>query len=397
MDEVVIVSATRTALTNYGGSFRDVPVAKLASHVVTAVIERAGIDRNSVDAVVMGNVLQTSEAPNVARMAGIYSDIPPENFWGLTLNMQCGSGLDAINQCARLIQSGEITIGIAGGVEIMSRGPYVSYSHKWGRRIGNDVFFDYFDHTLQTVSTDKFGVITMSDTAENIANLHGISRRDQDEFAIRSHQRAVSAKNAGRFSKEIVPYELETKEKTVIDQDQRPRSDTTIEKISSLKPAFRADGTVTAANSSGINDGAAAVLMMSGMTAKKLGLKSLAKIKSFGLVGVAPSFMGLGPVNATKLALERANLQLDNIGLIELNEAFAAQALGCIRELNLNEERVNVNGGAIALGHPVGCIGTRIMVTLIHEMIRRNEQYGLATLCCGGGLGVATIIEQVRN
>lgn len=398
MSEIVIVSAARSAITNFGGPFKDISLAELSGQIIKEAIRRAGIKNDLVDHVIMGNVLQTSEAPNVARMAGLLAGIPPVSFAGMTLNFQCGSSLEAVNQAARLIELGECEIAVAAGVEIMSRSPFLLYNHRWGYKMGNDTLVDYFDHILSTVSTEVFGTCTMTQTAENLALQYGISRKDADEFALASHQKAVAAIQQGKFDEEIFPVEVPQSRgpALVVSKDERPRSDASLEKMAKLPLLLPGNGTVTAGNSSGINDGAAAVVVMSRAKANELGLTPLVSIRSFATAGVNPTIMGIGPVPAVRKALTKANLTLQDIGLVELNEAFAPQALAVIRELNVDLDRVNVNGGAVALGHPVGCSGTRILVTLIHEMQRRKTSLGLATLCCGGGLGVATIVENIH-
>jgi acetyl-CoA C-acetyltransferase len=396
MREVVIVSGVRTAQTKYGGAFKDIHPAKLSAIVIKEAIKRANISTDMVERIYFGNVIQTSEAPNVARLAVLYSGLPVTTP-ATTLNIQCGSGLEAINQCARSIMLGEGDIMVAGGVEIMSRSPYLMYNHRWGHKMGNDTIIDYFHDITITVSSDLYGVFGMAETAEKLAKEYKISRKDQDEFSLNSHMKAVKAINEGKFKKEIVPVEISQPKggKVIIDTDEHPRSDTSMERLSKLKPAFRTDGTVTAGNASGINDGAAALVIMSRDKGKELGIKPMARIVSFAQAGVHPTVMGIGPVPATERALKNANLKIDDIDLIELNEAFAAQALAVIKAFPFDINKVNVNGGAVALGHPVGCSGSRIMVTLLHEMERRNSKYGLATLCCGGGLGVSTIVERI--
>ncbi|MFZ3102974.1 MAG: acetyl-CoA C-acetyltransferase [Desulfitobacteriaceae bacterium] len=396
MTEIVIVSATRSAITNLGGPFRNISLADLAGKAVREAIRRAGIESNLVDHVIMGNVIQTSEAPNVARMAGLLAGIPPETFTGITLNFQCGSSLEAVNQAARLIELGECEIAVAAGVEIMSRSPFLMYNHRWGHKMGNDTLVDYFDDILTTVSTDLYGTFAVTQTAENLAQQYGINRKDADEFAVASHQKAVAAIQQGKFDDEIFSVEIPQSRgpALVISKDERPRSDTNFDKMQKLPFLVHENGTVTAGNSSGINDGTAAVVIMSRAKANELGLTPMASIRSYATAGVNPTVMGIGPVPSTRKALKKANLSMKDIGLVEVNEAFAAQALAVIKELELDLDKVNVNGGAIALGHPVGCSGTRILVTLIHEMHRRKTRFGLATLCCGGGLGVATIVEN---
>ncbi|TAK29607.1 MAG: acetyl-CoA C-acetyltransferase [Chloroflexota bacterium] len=394
-DDVVIVAGTRTALTNFGGPFKDIPVPRLAALAVGEAIRRAGIEPDLVDRISFGYVIQSSEGPNVARQAGLYAGLRPETFTGNTLNFQCGSGLEAVNECVRLLKLGECDVAVAGGVEIMSRGPYLIYDHRWGHRMGEDVMYDYFGHSAKMVSTDLWGIFDIAQTAENLAQQYSISRSQSDEFAAWSNRKAIEAQESGRFDQEIFAVEIPGRKGSVrVTKDERPRADATIEKLSQLRPAFRADGTVTAGNASGVNDGAAALLLTTRKRAQQLSLRPLAAIRSWATAGVDPRVMGIGPVPATKKALAKAGLSLSDLALLEINEAFAAQALAVVKELEIPMDKLNVNGGAVALGHPVGCSGARILVTLIYELMRKGGRFGLASLCCGGGLGVATIVEN---
>ncbi len=392
MKEVVIVSATRTAIGKFGGTLLNVPVEKLGEIVIKDAIEKAGINSSDIDEVIMGNVLQAGRSQGTARQAAINAGIPNE-VPAMNINNICGSGLKAVNLAASLIASGEADVIIAGGMENMSAAPYVLDNARWGYRMGDGKMVDTM---VYDALTDAFEGYHMGITAENVAEKYNISREEQDAFAASSQQKAEKAIAEGRFKDEIVLVEIKTRKETIIfDTDEFPRAGVTAEGISKLRPAFKKDGTVTAANASGINDGAAALLVMSADKAKELGLKPIAKIVSSASAGVDPSIMGIGPVYSTRKALDKAGLTIDQIDLIEANEAFAAQALAVGKELGLNSEIVNVNGGAIALGHPVGASGARILVSLLHEMKKRGSKLGLATLCVGGGMGVSTIVELV--
>lgn len=394
--EVVIVSGVRTALTNYGSYFTNIPLGKLGSYVIKEAISRARISPEQVDYVVFGHVMTDSTSPNVARQALLYAGLP-ETVPATTLDHQCGSGLESINYCARKIKLGEGDIMIAGGVEIMSAAPYMNYDLRWGKRSGDSTFIDYFAALSVSVSTDLWGTFNMADTSDNLARKYGISREEQDAFALLSNQRAVEAIRQGKFKEQIVPVEVPQKKgpPVIVDTDEHPRADTSLEKLAKLPPAFKSDGMVTAGNASGVNDGAAALVVMSRQKADELGVKPMVKIKSWGVAGVHPSIMGWGPVPATEKALQAAGLRFEDLDLIELNEAFAGQALAVIKHWGEKYlDRINVNGGAIALGHPVGATGSILMVKLIYEMQARQARYGLVTLCCGGGLGVATIVEN---
>ena len=402
----VIIDAVRTPIGALGGALASVRPDDLAAHVLRAILERNHLDPALVEEVYMGCANQAGEDNrNVARMALLLAGFPVE-VSGVTINRLCASGLNAVNQAARAIKAGEGEVYIAGGVESMSRAPYSLPKADSGFPFGNLTAYDtalgwrYPNPKMH----EKYGTEQMGETAENIAQMKPhITRQKQDEFSVRSHQRAIAAIDSGKFAEEILPVTIPQRkgDPKVVDTDERPRRDTSMESLSKLKPAFRKEGgTVTAGNSSGLNDGAAALLMMSDTKAKSLGLKPLAQIRSSAAAGVPPRIMGLGPVPAVQKALVRAGLTLKDIRLIELNEAFAVQSLAVIEDLGLDLELVNVNGGAVALGHPLGCSGARILTTLLHEMGRRapsekRPYYGLATLCVGVGQGEATIIEWV--
>lgn len=392
MREVVIASAVRTALGSFGGGLKDVPAVDLGAIVIKEALNRAGVKPELVDEVIMGNVLQAGIGQNPARQSAVKAGIPVE-VSSFTLNKVCGSGLRAVSLAFQMILSGYNDIVVAGGMENMSRAPYLLNNTRWGQRMNDGKLVDemVFDGL-----TDAFNGYHMGITAENIAEQWGITREMQDEFALKSQLKAESAIKEGKFKDEIVPVVIPQRkgEPKIFDTDEFPRFGATIEGLAKLKPAFKKDGTVTAGNASGINDGAAALVIMSAEKAKELGIKPLAKIVSFGSKGLDPSIMGYGPVPSTREALERANLTVRDLDLIEANEAFAAQSLSVAKDLEFNMDIVNVNGGAIALGHPVGASGARILVTLIHEMIKRDAKKGLATLCIGGGQGTAAIIER---
>jgi 3-oxoadipyl-CoA thiolase len=402
----VIIDAVRTPIGALGGALAPVRPDDLAAHLLSAILERNHLDPALVEEVYLGCANQAGEDNrNVARMALLLAGFPVE-VSGVTINRLCASGLNAVNQAARAIKAGEGEVYIAGGVESMSRAPYSLPKADSGFPFGNLTAYDtalgwrYPNPKMQ----EKYGTEQMGETAENIAQMKPhITRQKQDEFSVRSHQRAIAAIDSGKFAEEILPVTIPQRkgDPKVVDTDERPRRDTSMESLSKLKPAFRKEGgTVTAGNSSGLNDGAAALLMMSDSKAKSLGLKPLAQIRSSAAAGVPPRIMGLGPVPAVQKVLVRAGLTLKDIRLIELNEAFAIQSLAVIEDLGLDLELVNVNGGAVALGHPLGCSGARILTTLLHEMGRRatsekRPYYGLATLCVGVGQGEATIIEWV--
>lgn len=403
MPEPVIIDAIRTPIGSLGGVLASVRADDLAAHIIKAIVERNQLDPALIEEVYFGCANQAGEDNrNVARMAALLAGLPAE-VAAVTFNRLCASGLNAINQAARAIKAGEGDVFIAGGVENMSRAPYSLPKAEKGFPFGNLTAWDtalgwrYPNLRMQ----ERYGTEQMGETAENIFEMMPqISRQEQDAFAVRSHQRAIAAIDSGKFADEIVPVLIPQRkgDPIVVDTDERPRRDTTMESLAKLKPAFREGGTVTAGNSSGLNDGAAAVLIMSAEKAKELGKKPMARVIASAAAGVLPRIMGTGPIPATRKALTRARLLLADIRLVELNEAFAVQLLAVIQELGLDPEIVNVNGGAIALGHPLGCSGARILTTLLHEMKRRapsekRPYYGLATLCVGVGQGEATIVE----
>ncbi|MGM9988160.1 MAG: acetyl-CoA C-acetyltransferase [Bacillaceae bacterium] len=391
MREVVIVSAVRTAVGSFMGTLSNTPATELGGIVIKEAVKRAGITGELVDEVIMGNVLQAGLGQGPGRQAALNAGLPIE-VPSMSINKLCGSGLKTVHLAAQAIQSGEADIVVAGGMENMSAAPYILPNVRNGYRMGDKTIEDTMikDGLQCAVNHYHMGV-----TAENLAEKYEITREEQDEFAARSQQRAVKAIEEGKFKEEIVPVEIPQRkgEPIIFDTDEFPRAGVTAEKLGKLKPAFKKGGTVTAGNASGINDGAAALVLMSREKANELNIKPMAVLKSFGTAGVDPSIMGIGPVPATKKALEKAGLSISDLDLIEANEAFAAQALAVDRELKFPSEILNVNGGAIALGHPIGASGARVLVTLLHEMKRRDARLGLATLCIGGGQGVAAIVE----
>ena len=395
--EPVIVGALRTPVGRYGGALARVRPDDLAAGVVQALVERTGIDPASIDDVILGCTNQAGEdSRNIARMALLLAGLPVE-VPGQTVNRLCGSGLQAVIAAAHAIRAGEGTCFIAGGVESMSRAPWVTLKPEEGFPRGAPVTAD---STIGWRFTNpRFPAewtISMGETAEEVARRYGISREDQDAFALESQESTARAVAAGRFASEIVPVTITDRKgrATTVDRDEPPRPDTTADALGKLKPAFRQDGTVTAGSSSGINDGASALLIMEAGAARAAGLTAMARILSSAVAGVAPEIMGIGPVPAMRKALPRAGIGTEDLDLVELNEAFAAQALACIRELGLDPDRVNVNGGAISLGHPLGSSGSRIMVSLVQEMARRGARYGAATMCIGVGQGIAVIVER---
>lgn len=392
MREVVIVSAVRTAIGSFGGSLKDVPSSELGAIVIKEAINRAGIKPELVEEVVMGNVIQAAQGQNVARQAAVKAGLPVE-VPAMTINKVCGSGLRCVALAAQMIKAGDCDVVVAGGMENMSAAPYAVPGARWGQRMGDGKIVDTM---IKDALWDAFNNYHMGVTAENIAKEWGLTREMQDEFSLNSQLKAEKAIKEGRFVDEIVPVIIPQRkgEPKVFAQDEFPRFGSTIEKMEKLKPAFIKDGTVTAANASGINDGAAAFVVMSAEKAAQLGLKPMAKILSYGSKGLDPSIMGYGPFHATKKALEGAGLTVEDMDLIEANEAFAAQSLAVAKDLNFDMNKVNVNGGAIALGHPVGASGARILVTLLHEMQKRDAKKGLATLCIGGGMGTALVVER---
>ncbi|WP_407308889.1 acetyl-CoA C-acetyltransferase [Desulfosporosinus sp. SB140] len=392
MRDVVIVSAVRTPVGSFCGTLGQIPAAELGAIVIKEAINRAGITPDQVDEVIFGNVLQGGLGQNPARQAAIKAGIPQEvPSW--TLNKVCGSGIKSVVCAAQAIIAGDADTVIAGGMESMSLAPYVLPKARTGYRMGNGNLVDLM---INDGLTDAFDNIHMGITAENIAEQFGISREEQDRYAVSSQNRAEAAIKAGKFDEEIVSVSIPQRkgDPVIVSKDEFPRFGATYESVAKLRGAFKKDGTVTAANASGINDGAAAVVVMSKEKALELGLTPLVTIKSWASAGVDPRIMGTGPIPASRKALEKAGLKIEDIDLVEANEAFASQTLEVAKELNLNMEKTNVNGGAIALGHPVGASGTRILVTLLHEMKHRNAQRGLATLCIGGGQGIALIVER---
>jgi acetyl-CoA C-acetyltransferase len=392
MGEIVIASACRTAIGSFGGSLKGVPAADLGAVVVKEAVKRAGIKPEQVDEVIFGNVLQAGLGQNVARQVTLKAGLPIETT-AMTINIVCGSGLKSVALAANQIKSGESEIVVCGGTENMSAAPYAVPSGRWGARMNNTKMVDVM---VNDGLWDAFNQYHMGITAENVAEQYGLTREMQDEFAVASQTKAVAAIEGGKFKDEIVPVVIPNKKGDIIfDTDEYPKKGTTLEKISKLKPAFKKDGTVTAANASGINDSAAAFVVMSKEKADELGIKPLATIVSYATGGVDPSVMGIGPVPAVRKAMAKADLTIDDIDLIEANEAFAAQSLAVARDLNFDMSKVNVNGGAIALGHPIGASGARILVTLLYELQKREDaSTGLATLCIGGGQGQALIVRK---
>lgn len=397
MTDVVIVEALRTPIGRYGGALKDVRPDDLMAHIMKAVVEKSGIDGGLIEDALVGCANQAGEDNrNVARMSVLLAGLP-ESVGGCTVNRLCGSSLEAFAQAARAILTGCGDVYIAGGVESMSRAPFVMGKPESGFPRGD---MNLIDTTLGWRFINKklaelYQPYSMGETAENVAEKYKIDRASQDEFALMSQHRYGEALAAGRFKDEIVPVQIPQKkgDPIVFSKDEHPRAETKAEDLAKLKPAFRQGGSVTAGNSSGINDGAAALLVMSADKAKELGLKPIARYVSSAAAGVDPGCMGIGPVPASRKALQRAGLKISDMDLVELNEAFAAQVLACVRELELDTSKVNVNGGSIALGHPLGMSGARIITTLVHEMRRRQARYGLATMCIGVGQGVATVLE----
>ena len=388
---VYICSAARTAIGTYGGTLRDVPAAQLGVVAANAAIERAGVDKEAIDEVMFGQMLQGGCGQNVARQVLIGAGLPITTP-AMTLNKVCASSMRAISLGSQIIRSGEDQLMLVGGVESMSGAPYVSHNVRWGARM-NDV--KLVDMMVHDGVFDIFNQYHMGITAENVAEQYGITREMQDQIGYESQMKAAKAISSGRFKDEIVPVEVKKKKETVIfDTDEHCRPQTTLEGLAKLRPAFKKDGTVTAGNASGINDAGAAMIIASEDYVKAHGLKPLVKIRSFGSVGCDPSIMGVGPIESTRQALGRAGLTVADLDLVESNEAFAAQAAAVNRELGFDMDKVNVNGGAIALGHPIGAAGCRITTTLIYEMIKRDSTLGLATMCIGGGMGEAIIVER---
>ncbi|WP_102274674.1 acetyl-CoA C-acetyltransferase [Cytobacillus massiliigabonensis] len=389
--EVVIVSAVRTAIGSFNGSLKDISAPELGAAAIKGALEKAGLKPEQIDEVILGNVLQAGLGQNPARQAALKAGLPV-SVSAMTINKVCGSGLKAVHLATQAIIAGDAEIVVAGGIENMSQAPYILKNARNGFKMGDQKLID-------TMTSDGltcvFNDYHMGVTAENLCDKYELTREEQDEFAAASQEKAVNAIEAGRFRDEIVPVEIPQRkgDPLIFDTDEYPKKGTTAEKLAKLRPAFKKDGSVTAGNASGINDGAAILVVMSRKKADELGIKPLVTIKGNASAGVDPSIMGIGPVQAVKKALEKAAVSMEELELIEANEAFAAQSLAVDRELQFNKDILNVNGGAIALGHPIGASGARILVTLIHEMQKRQAKKGLATLCIGGGQGVATIVE----
>ncbi|MHC5225479.1 acetyl-CoA C-acetyltransferase [Ignatzschineria sp. LJL83] len=393
MKNIVIVSATRTAIGAFNGALSSVNAITLGQTVLNSALERAGLDANTIDEVIMGNVLQAGLGQNPSRQMALKAGIPMETP-AFTVNKVCGSGLKAVALAAQAIKAGDSNIIVAGGSENMSQAPYLLPKARWGYRLGNQEVIDTLIHDGLTCATNHYH---MGITAENIAEKYGITRQEQDAYSLRSQQLASKAVANNLFDSEITPVLIKSRKgDTIFSKDEYPKADATSDDLSKLRPAFKPDGTITAGNASGINDGAAALVLMSEDKAKALGLTPLARIVSYASAGVDPAFMGMGPVPATQQALLKANLTLNDIDLIEANEAFAAQFLAVGRELNLDMDKTNINGGAIALGHPIGASGARILVTLLHNLKAHDKTLGLATLCIGGGQGIAMVIERMN-
>ena len=392
MREVVIVSAARTPIGSFGGSLKGIPTRKLGAIAIKAAVERAGVKPEMVEEVIMGTVLQGGLGQNVARQMTLDAGLPIE-VPAMTINKVCGSGLRAVELAAQIIKAGDADIVVAGGAENMSATAYAVPSARWGARMNNTQMIDMM---VNDGLWDAFNGYHMGITAENVAEQWEITREELDEFSVISQNRAAEAIKAGKFIDEIVPVEIPQRkgDPIIFDTDEFPKFGTTTEKVAKLKGAFKKDGVVTAANASGINDAGAAVVVMSREKADELGIKPLCTIKSYASAGVDPSIMGVGPVPASKKALDKAGLTIEDIDLVEANEAFAAQSLAVRKDLGLDPEKTNVNGGAIAIGHPIGASGCRILISLIHEMMKRDSKYGLATLCIGGGMGTALVVER---
>jgi acetyl-CoA C-acetyltransferase len=391
MSEVVIVAAARTAVGKFGGTIAKVPAAELGAHVIKGLVARTGVDPAHISEVLMGQVLTAGVGQNAARQAVIKAGLP-DMVPAMTINKVCGSGLKATHLAAQAILCGDAEIIIAGGQENMSASPHVLNNSRDGFRMGDAKLVDTM---IVDGLWDVYNQYHMGITAENVAKKFNVSRAEQDEFALASQNKAEAAQKAGKFKDEILPFEIASKKGTIVfDSDEYIKAGTTLDSLSGLRPAFNKEGTVTAGNASGINDGAAAVMMMSAQKAKQLGLKPLAKIKAYASAGLDPTIMGMGPVPASQRCLQKAGWTHKDLDLMEINEAFAAQAIAVNKEMGWDTSKINVNGGAIAIGHPIGASGCRVLVTLIHEMIRRDAKRGLASLCIGGGMGVALAIER---
>jgi len=391
MDDVVIVAAGRTAVGKFGGSLAKIPASELGAHVIKGLLAKTGIDPNLIGEAILGQVLTAGVGQNAARQAVIKAGLPT-SIPAMTINKVCGSGLKATHLAAQSIKCGDANIIIAGGQENMSASPHVMNGSRDGFRMGD---FKMIDSMIVDGLWDVYNQYHMGITAENVAKKYEVTRAEQDEFALQSQLKAEAAQKAGKFKDEILPLEIANKKGTVVfDTDEYIKPGSTIESLAGLRPAFSKDGTVTAGNASGLNDGAAAVIMMSASVAKELGLKPLARIKAYASSGLDPAIMGMGPVSASRLCLKKAGWTHEELDLMEINEAFAAQAIAVNKEMGWDTSKINVNGGAIAIGHPIGASGARILVSLIHEMIRRDAKKGLASLCIGGGMGVALAIER---
>ena len=391
MEEVVIVAAGRTAVGKFGGSLAKIPASELGAHVIKGLLAQTGIDPNLISEAILGQVLTAAVGQNPARQAVIKAGLPT-SIPAYTINKVCGSGLKATHLAAQAIKCGDASIIIAGGQENMSAAPHAMNGSRDGFRMGD---FKMIDTMIVDGLWDVYNQYHMGITAENVAKKYEISRTEQDEFALHSQLKAEAAQKAGKFKDEILPLEIASKKgSTVFDSDEYIKPGSTIESLSGLRPAFNKEGTVTAGNASGINDGAAAVIMMSASQAKALGLKPLARIKAYASSGLDPAIMGMGPVSASRLCLKKAGWTPQDLDLMEINEAFAAQAIAVNRDMGWDTSKINVNGGAIAIGHPIGASGARILVTLLHEMARRDAKKGLASLCIGGGMGVALAVER---
>ena len=400
MKEAVIVEAVRTPMGRHGGILKDVRTDDLGAYIIAKLVDKTGINKEEIEDVYFGCTNQAGEdSRNVARNASLLAGLP-YTIPGATVNRLCGSGLEAINQAGRAIQTDHGDLFVAGGVESMTRGPWVMAKPSNAFQRGDVTLYDSslgwrFPNRRMG---ELYSLINNGETAENVAEKYQITRQEQDEFALGSHLKAVKAHEEGRLKDEVVPFEMAQRKGSplVYDKDEGPRADTSLEKLGALQPAFKKGGTVTAGNSSPLSDGAAALLLTTPQKAEQLRLKPMARIIASAAAGVHPNYMGIGPIPATQKALKRAGLTIDQIDLVELNEAFASQVIACIRELGIDPKKLNVNGGAIALGHPLGCSGARLMTTLIHEMKRRGSRYGLATMCIGVGQGIATVVESVH-
>lgn len=391
MNRVAIVSAFRSAIGSFGGSLKNIDPAFLGSEIVKHALSSANLSPDMVDEVIFGNVLSAGLGQNIARQIAVKSGIP-EEVSAFSVNKVCGSGLKSVTLGTQSILLGDNDIVVCGGIEIMSNAPYLTKDARFGKKLGD---FSLVDSIIHDGLTDAFENYHMGITAENIAEKFNISRLEQDTFALNSQEKAKSAIESNKFSNEIVPVEVKQGRNTVsFDTDEFPRFDSTLDSLAKLRPAFKPDGTVTAGNASGINDGAAVVILMSDSKAKQLGIKPLAYIDGYATAGVDHKLMGLGPVPAVKKLVSKLNLSTDDIDLYELNEAFAAQAIAVVKELEIEDEKVNINGGAIALGHPIGASGTRILVSLVHSLINENKQTGICSLCIGGGQGIALAISK---